>query len=208
MTNCNRRDRASEIVERAAVLLDEERLAREIDDPVDEALVASMPDESQAFSLRAFHDSIAEFVRQACQRGGTRRNPDRDEALSEALSILESGYQSGSGKGYTAAYRDASDPEQGGIPLVLAQMADWLKAEQRQKRIARVLDGCVSPSDWPLKRQLAAWLALAIPPDPSAGLACCPPAQLAPCWRELLLLYVDAAALHTREAARRLVITA
>ena len=204
MMNCDLAEQAREIVERVVALLNEERLGCEIDDPVNAALEAVGDEEAQGRSLKEFHDAIAEFVRQA-YRGLMRsvRNLSRDEALAEAILILESGYQSGSIRGYAAACVDAADSERGGIPFVLMSMAEWIKADWRRKRILRVLNRCLPPSDWPMMRQVAAWLANSLGGDGPLPWSHCPPAQLAPCWKDLLKLHMDSAKLLQQVAPLR-----
>ncbi|MCX7013943.1 MAG: hypothetical protein NTW86_15560 [Candidatus Sumerlaeota bacterium] len=192
--SCDSDEPARDIVERAIALLDDERIRREIDEPIDSVVETFEYDELEALSLRGFHDSIAEFVRRVYTHGlRCRHDLTREEALAEAIFVLESGYRSARTTGYAGACFDAANAEPSGMPSIIGQMAEWIKARHRDMHNRRILDRCISPSDWASKRRVAAWLSDSLRSVLPPYMARCSPAQLASIWQDLLFAYREAA---------------
>ncbi len=193
MTNSKHGKEGEKIVEEIATLLDETRLRNKIEEPIDHALRTFQLSAEEAFSVALFHQEISRFV-QHLYKNGMRFEQDLapPEALSEAIAILEAGYQSEQARGYRAASLDATNPNYNGIYLVICRMAEIIKVQERVKQIQWALASQIDPFDWQTKCRLAEHLMACL------GLTClpnilqCAPAQLAEHWQDLLRLYLEA----------------
>jgi hypothetical protein len=83
------------------------------------------------------------------------RSISASQALTEAVSILERGYQNAHAGGYDAAFLDAVNPEQNGIVVVLSGITEAIKATERKKYANWVFKSCIDQSDWYLKCRIA-----------------------------------------------------
>ena len=106
------------------------------------------------------------------------------------MRLLER-YEGQEVRGYQAALCDAAHDGQKGIPWVLAQMAEAIKREEREKHVSCVLDRCVDPADWPLVRAITEILVEGLRAYLPPPLLEQPVQQLAPNWRDLLLTFVE-----------------
>ena len=171
---------ASEILKQIIEDLDEVRLKVKIDEPVDKALVAvsgSLPEER---SLRNFHRVISHFVRRVYEQGlELSKQLSCAQALSEAIAILEQGYDGLHGEGYEEALLDATNPEMDGFEYVVSRMAEIIKERKRAEYTKWIFWRRVGSCDWKMRCELAELLVdrsgSFLPPD----LSRCPPAQLA-----------------------------
>ena len=143
------RDRASSLIAQMATLLDEDRMVREIDEPIDEAVTRFGNRGERAHSRQGFHAAIRDFTHHILETAlpFARKVPSA-EANDEAVAWLEEGYLGTYGNGFDAALADATDPAQAGIPLVLVRMAEWLKQRQRRMYVRCVAARHIDPGDW------------------------------------------------------------
>jgi hypothetical protein len=190
--------RAKTLLDSFLALLDEERIWREIDEPVMRVLAEFEIDDNEPYSTHSFHDAIAKFIQQVGDRGlKARRLLTRDQALAEAITILDDRYFGAGGKGYDAARCVAASFEPNGIRLVVEQLAGLIISRQREKYVERIGQTFIMPPDWQTKRLLAAYLlqVTAASAD-TPRLAQLPPAQLAPYWQELAKRLADVKAMR------------
>ena len=114
-----------------------------------------------------------------------------EQAQSEALLILEQGYQGTHAQGYDAAYLDASNPDIDGFESVLAQMTEIIISKEQSKHIRWFLTSLISSKDWHTRCLFAEilldrWKSY-LPPN----ILACSPAQLADKLPDLFKLFVS-----------------
>ena len=191
MARSNPAPTAEQVVSRIIELLGDEEVRREIDDPIDQAAESFRFEPKEASPVRLFHQAIAEFVQHLYARGmRLRRNLGRGEALAIAIAVLEQGYVGDQTSGYEAACLDARNPELNGIEHVIRQMAEIIKASEREKHAAWVLATSLDPFHWQMKQRIAEFLLerlkSVLPPE----LPSTPNQRWGKNWDALLRLYV------------------
>ena len=150
------RSRAIRILENLSEQMDEALMARLIDQPIDEAAEAFPLEKGRAHSHELFHKTVAAFfhwLHEKALRCGCSISPA--QAHDEAVTLLEQAYQGTHLSGYDAAVADAADPAGAGISLVLARLAETVKAQERRKYQAWVFARHLGPADWDTKCAIA-----------------------------------------------------
>ena len=182
--------RAAAVIQQLVDGMDETELARRIDQPIDqiaEPLIAQAPSE---YSHGQLHRAITDFVLQLMLAGADTDGVFRAHAQDEALAIIEQGYEGANAKGYEAAVVDAIDRSGPGLAIVLARIAEAVKARRRQLRLSGLAAQLIDPNDWPLKCAIAGLLLercrSCLPPE----LQTCAPEQLADDVVDLLALHL------------------
>jgi hypothetical protein len=107
------------------------------------------------------------------------------------VAILEEGYEALHGRGYYAAFLDASNPELNGLEYVLAQMANYINVKARTRYIRWVCASRIELSDWSTRCLIAEillkrWKSCLLP-----NVRACSPAQLAHHLSELINLVLS-----------------
>ena len=119
------RDRAADLLDRVACLLDEQAMARYIDDPIDEALERFGCVENEPHSHQRFIETTARFVKHVYEHA---LSPSRlltlSQARDEAMAVVARAYMGTRASGYEGAILDAADPLGPGLGLVLARIAE------------------------------------------------------------------------------------
>jgi hypothetical protein len=157
MTNSEQNLSSEKILDTIMDLLNEERMTREIDEPIDLTVKAFQIKTELPLSHSDFNRVIAEFVRRIYQNGlRLPRHLSEQEALAEAVSLLENYYQGIDSRGYDDALLDATGNDQEGILYVLSQMADSIKAAEREKYVQWVFFSTIDQSDWEIRRRITA----------------------------------------------------
>jgi hypothetical protein len=138
------------------VLLGEERMASEVDKPIDEAAQAFQWKIKMPISYSDFKRVIAEFVRHL-YRYGLRlpRQLSDQEAFTEAVSLLRWNYEGVYTKGYDGAVIDATSGDIQEIEMVLYGLGETVKMLERQKYVQWVFLSNIDPLDWNNRCQLA-----------------------------------------------------
>ena len=183
------RERALRLLKELERLLDEGRIARRIDEPIDKAVAQFRWPRSQEYSHRTFHETAARFVQHVCEKGlHPPRRLSFSQAHDEAVALLEQWYEGTRANGYDGAVIDAANPAHDGLRLVLVRLAKALKARERDSYIQWVQARHVRAADWQTRCAvvgiLLAHCGRWLPPL----LASCPPEQLADCAFDLLLI--------------------
>ena len=157
MKNSEQNPSSEKILDTIINLLNEERVVREIDEPIDLTVKAFQLKVKAPLSHSDFNRVIAEFVRDLYQKGLRlpRHLSDR-EARTEAVSLLEKYYQGIDSRGYDVALLDARGNNQEGLEYVLSQLAESIKAAERKKYERWVFADTIDQSDWETRRQIAA----------------------------------------------------
>ena len=148
---------SEERIDTLVVLLNEERMAEEIDERIDLVVETFKTKVKVPLSHPDFNRLIAEFVRDLYRKGlRLPRYLSLKEALAEAVSLLEKYYQGIHTRGYDEALVDASGNDLEGFEYVLSQLAESIKAVERIKYVKWVFTDTVDQSDWEAHRRIAA----------------------------------------------------
>jgi len=190
-TKSRYRSKVSRIINRIIHLLDDENIHRKIEAPVDRVLEQYPIDLAKPFSTAYFHEVLADFVRQVSRSAKpVKQNLTVPEAAAEAMRLLDR-YEGQGSFGYEAALYDATDDEDKGLQWVVAQMAEIIKKEERQKHVEYVLSRHVDPHDWRLKCAVVEVLMEVLRPYMPASVVDRPVDSLADNWRGLLMVFID-----------------
>ena len=140
---------ADNTLERILALLDEARVRNEVDEPIDAAVATFSFEEVQAASHRRFHQVISGFVQHVYRHGvEPHQELSSAQASAEAIALLERGYCGAQGRGYDAALVDAASLRHDGLSLVLAQLAEIIKDDERRKYTHWVFAASLDPLAW------------------------------------------------------------
>ena len=151
--------RANRIFDLLTRLIDEEQVVRQIDQPIDQVLEDFECPDIPVHSQARFHQVITDFMQHLHKKAlPGSRDISSSQAHDEAMALLESQYQGSRSNGYPGAVLDAADADQPGLPLVLARLAEAVKAIQRLKYTRWAATRYLAPADWPTKCALAAIL--------------------------------------------------
>lgn len=157
MTNSKQNLSSEELLDTIMNLLNEERMAREIDDRIDLAVETFQVKVKVPLSHSDFNRLIAGFVRRIYHKGlRLPRRLSEQGALAEAVSLLEKYYQGIRTRGYDEALVDAAGNDLEGLEYVLSQLAESIKAVERKKYVQWVFADTVDQSDWEAHRGIAA----------------------------------------------------
>ena len=157
MTNSEQNLSSEKTLDTIINLLDEGRLARAIDEPIDLTVKAFQQKVKVPLSHSDFNRVIAEFVSGIYQKGlRLPRHLSDQEALAEAVSLLEKHYQGIDSRGYDGALLDATVNDQEGLQCVLSQLAESIKAAERKKYVRWVFFSIIDQSDLKARRRITA----------------------------------------------------
>ena len=167
--------------------LDEQRLARDIDQPIDRALATFRFDWRTPPSVRQFHRTIGSLVAHLYTHGfAVPRRLSPAQAMAEAIELLDAAYQGTHERGYDGAVLDALTERGSGIDSVLARLAEIIKLRQRYRHRQWAFARHLDPLDWPLRCAVVTVILEAQQPTGGTALADCPAAQLVDHVPELL----------------------
>ena len=149
---------ARETVETITAKLDHSLIKSQFDEPIDEAARQFTHKTNYPVTHKAFHKVIAEFVVWIYDKGLNACWMLSGEPLGQAINLLEMYYNSTYGRGYTAAAMDVSETQEGGIDVVLSQLTEIIKDNERLKHIKAVFIVNIDPIDWHLKCEIVSIL--------------------------------------------------
>lgn len=148
---------AEKAIDTLVSLLNEQRISRKIDAPIDAAVQEFQFDVKAPFSHSDFNRIIGAFVGHLYQKGlRLPRHLSEEEALTEAISLLERYYQGVNSKGYDGALMDGAGDSLEGLEYVLFHLAESIKAVERNKYVQWVFFNIVDQSDWEARQRIAA----------------------------------------------------
>ena len=155
MMNSDIKKQARETIDLITAKLDHGLLQSRFDEPI--AKVAREFEYQAKYPLthKEFNKAAADFVKQIYEKalGASWMLTD---PLAEAIFLLDSGYQCPAcGPGYVAALRHANDTENGGLPMVLADLAELIKDIERQKYVDGVFTWYLHRCSWELQCEIA-----------------------------------------------------
>jgi hypothetical protein len=192
MTNSDGEGKAAAIIEEILEKTAEEYLQLRIDEPIEKAVASFEFDRDAPVTHQTFTQVTTDFVRHVYERClWCRQEMSAMEACAEAVAILEEGYQAPRGKGYYAAFLDASNPNLNGLEYVLAQMAGYITSMARTRHIRWVCASRMELADWPTRCLIAEILLKRWDPFLLDNVRTCSPAQFAHHLSELIDLGVS-----------------
>ena len=179
MTSSRSNTGAGNALERILARLDETRVRNEIDEPIDAAAARYSPKEAQPVSHRRFHQAIGGLV-QHLRRHGLQPPQELTsaQACAEAIALLEKGYCGARARGYDAALVDAGNPRHDGIRLVVSQLAEIIKEDERRKYTRWIFASVLGPLAWSDRCRVAELLLDRLRPFLTPQLRRCVAAQL------------------------------
>ena len=178
--NTDARAEGKRIADRLLADLDEDRLRRELDDGIDEAVSGYVRDAVPVRSQKVFLDVIADFVRHLYESGlRVPRILTSTQARADAIAQLEQHYPRTSDSGYEEALLDATSSGDQGMELVLAHMAEIIKLRERIAYKRWVFSDHLTRCSWTTRCAIAEYLLDRCAPLLPPRLAGCHPAQLA-----------------------------
>jgi hypothetical protein len=192
MMNSDRTKAIKNVVNAILELLTEERISSEIDEPMEQAAQSFRFKVEGGISHSVFNRAIAEFVRHIYEKGiRLRRHLSEEEALGEAIFLLEHSSNQGLPMDYEANLVNITNSKLESLELVLLELGEAVKAAERQKYIAWVFAYHVDQLDWKtrcfvVKTYLEEHKAI-LPPQ----LLDLDPAQLASHWRDLIINHLS-----------------
>lgn len=113
-------------------------------------------------------------------------------ALDEAMALLDQSYEGVHANGYYAALLDALDASPEGVQLVLARLAELIKARQRSLYVRWVITRNITLVDWDTKRALADLLLRRCRPWLPPEMQHAVPEQFTDCIEDLLIADLSA----------------
>ena len=147
-----------QIVDEVLALLSEDRIAAEIDIPIDRAVEEFVPRIQESLDFRAFNKVLGEFVLFLHRKAGIALPLPSVLAIAYAIQILGQYYEGTFFNGYEGACQDACRSEHGGAMLVLRRLAESVKAIERAKHARWVALTRLESRDWPTRLSIARYL--------------------------------------------------
>jgi len=148
---------ADKAIDAIMMLLDENRVAGEIDEPIDQAARAFRFEAKEGCSHCDFNRIIGRFVSHLYKTGlRLPRHLSTEEAFAEAVFLLKKNYPGAHEDGYDVALMDASDTKLEGIEQILSGLAESIKEAEREKYMEWVFLDNVDQLDWNAKLRMAA----------------------------------------------------
>jgi hypothetical protein len=143
---------AAKTLDDILALLAEPRLKELIDDRVEAASDEFSVVEEPPLTHAAFNNLIARFVQHLHLHGlRLRRKLSPSGSLSEAVSLLEQGYEDGGGRGYAAALLIAGRSDGNQISGILSFLSAAITIKERSSYERWILAALVDPLNWDLK---------------------------------------------------------
>jgi hypothetical protein len=171
--------RASRLLDALLAELDENKIAAEIDAPIDEALADPdlFPGHITTYTdfLRATAAFVERVNRAACRDRASLAAPI---TLDETVASL-GGYQGPTAWGHDAAVVDARRDDGAWVGLVLLRLGEVMKAARRDARWRRLEAQCTQGIDWKTRCEMVRILMERARRSLPHELTSCPPEQLA-----------------------------
>jgi len=200
MMNSKTKGRAEKIIDEVFELIDEQYLYNRINRPIEDAALDFEFDKEAPVTYRDFVCIPCNFVRHIYSKGlGIKQVMSDFQARSQAVAILEKGYQNLNAKGYYAAFLDATNPELSGLDIVLTQMTEIIITIACKKHIRWVYATRIDTLSWATRVLIAEILLERWEPFMLPDILRCSPVQIADHLPELINILNS-----TNEAARNI----
>ena len=154
MMSSNNQIKAEMILDDILRMIDEPYIHKKINQPIEKAALSYTFIHPEAISHQLFNDIIRDFVAHLFNKGHSIKIPSKTMAITEAVAIIEMGYQ-GSSSGYHAAFLDAVNPEINGLENIFQQIKELIISVSRSKYIQWVYGSYITPLRWSIKVAIA-----------------------------------------------------
>jgi hypothetical protein len=182
-----------QILDRVLDLLNEKNIADKIDVRIEKALQLYSIIELGNCSSDEFKKIIASlYMRIYGKETMESTFNNEDEALKEAIWILEKYYKGNETAGYDGALFDATLNSSDGLQLVLERFIEIIKTKEQNKYITQTFNTLIDPSDWKLRYEITVDLVNRFKHLYSPELKNLPPIQLVSHLEELVINSVTA----------------
>jgi len=155
MTNFSRIIDPIEIVATICILLDEDTVNSKVGELLEYAHQQFQLEVTVPITHAEFNRVIATFIQHLYEKGiRLPRTLSYQEALAEAVFILDRYYDNDEAREYDGALLDAVGKNKEGIEMVLAQMTEALKTQEQMKYINWVFTCHIDCLDWETRKEL------------------------------------------------------
>ena len=128
-------------------------MSKRIDEPIDKVLGAFIERYEEGLRDQDVADIFCEFLQRLYADAlHTPVGPSGADATS--LELLDNYYKGLRSDGYCAAVLDVTDSAMGGLAMVLTQLAEIIKTQERRSHIEAVFARHIDPSDWLLRCEI------------------------------------------------------
>ena len=131
------------------MMLDPGTIDRLVNRPIDAALEEFTYDEPKPMTHAGFNRIISQFVLTLPDSTG-----NQEDALTEAIWILENTYRGEKTLGYDGAFFDACDPSVG-MDAVLYQLVQGIKIVKQKAYVSSIIARYIDPLDWDQRVEIA-----------------------------------------------------
>lgn len=201
MTSCNDPSSADLLLPRLLDALAEERMVAEIDDPVDQAIQVCCGRLHAPRTTRQIHRALGACFRRLSLAAPPYRRLTAEQAVEEAIWLLERDYDAPSGLAYENALAEITETGDDGLIAVIQRMGELFKRQRRQMRHRSIMMVFEDPVRWPLRLQLTREIRALLQDYLPPRVAAYTDEQLALCMKELLTLYLETQVSKLRQAA-------
>jgi len=155
MTNFSQSVESFEILKKIFDLLDDETVIRKVDEPLDRAVQEFQLDVTLPITHSEFNRVIAAFIQHLNEKGiRLPRTLSYQEALAEAVFILNRYYGNDEAQDYDGIVADAVGKSMEGLEMVLEQLSEFVKTQERMKYVNWVFICYVDSLNWEARQNL------------------------------------------------------
>jgi len=133
--------------------LDENRVCKQIDEPVETVFQAFMERLQSGVELPPVGELFAQVV-ESIYRDALRAPWKVADPRATTMILLERHYKGPQSVGYHAAVVDAAAPAIGSLILVLTQVVEIIRTRERQEYVESVFARRLDPSNWRLRCEI------------------------------------------------------
>ena len=191
MTNFKQYFSPQKVLDRLSDVLSDEHIAKIIDEPMDLAAHTFQLKDTVPITHPEFNRVVSAFVRHLYQSAfPLPRYLSGQEALTEAVCLLESYYQNEGARGYDGALFDAVSTNIEGFELLLSRLTESIKSAERAKYVKWVFADNFFNLDWKQQHRIVSLYLRqneAVLPAKLCDLA---PARLVDCFHELFISHI------------------
>jgi len=141
--------KTNDLLDKIVDLVNEVALADQVDEPIDYSAASFECKVPIPVTHKVFNRGIAAFIQHLYQSGlRLCRFITDEQALSEAILLLDSTYENEEAKGYDGALLDATGKGIEGLEMVLTRLLESIKTAERTKYIKWIFADHVDCKDW------------------------------------------------------------
>ena len=181
--------------------LAEEPMVAEIDDPVDQAIQAFCHRLPAPGNIRHIHHMLGECFRRLSSAVPPYRQLTEQQAVDEAIWLLERDSDAPAGQGYDYALAEIAETKEDGLITVIQRMGELFKRQHRQMRQRSILIVFEDPASWPFRLQLTREIRPLLQNHLPPRVAAFTDEQMALCMNTMLALHLETQVSKLRQAA-------